>query len=302
MEDTENEAFDGLIAMFRRSLRASGKADKTVVGYVGSAVKFARFCADHDYPDDVTLIRREHVEEFIIDLRANSTNSTATTHFAQLQQFFRWLVQVEREIERSPMEGMTRPPIGEDAPNVFTTSELSAILKVCGGADFDDRRDTAIIRLFFDSGLRIAELVGITTEAIDLDAGRVLVRGKGNKQRWAAFGSKTSLSIERYTRTRKRHPKAASDALWIGLRGPMTVGGVSQMLKRRGGQAGVADVHAHRFRHTWSHEYRMAGGQDGDLMVLGGWNSPQMLQRYGRSAKAERAVAAAHAHSLGDRL
>jgi hypothetical protein len=60
------------------------------------------------------------------------------------------------------------------------------------------------------------------------------------------------------------------------------------MVKRRGDQAGV-EVWPHRFRHHFSHTWLDRGGAEGDLMELNGWSSPQMLQRYGGSARGARA-------------
>jgi len=74
------------------------------------------------------------------------------------------------------------------------------------------------------------------------------------------------------------------------------------MLRRRGIQAQVEDVHPHRFRHTWAHKWLAAGGQEGDLQALAGWESQQMIGRYGASAKAERARAAHKRLGLGDAL
>jgi integrase len=60
------------------------------------------------------------------------------------------------------------------------------------------------------------------------------------------------------------------------------------MLKRRGADAGITDLHPHAFRHTWAHAFRAAGGNEGDLMLLGGWRSRAMLDRYGKAAAADR--------------
>ena len=61
-----------------------------------------------------------------------------------------------------------------------------------------------------------------------------------------------------------------------------------QMIARRGRQAGV-DAWTHRFRHHFSHTWLDRGGAEGDLMELNGWSSPQMLRRYGASARSARA-------------
>ena len=61
-----------------------------------------------------------------------------------------------------------------------------------------------------------------------------------------------------------------------------------QIITRRGHQAGVV-VYPHRFRHHFSHTWLDRGGPEGELMELNGWSSPQMLRRYGASARSARA-------------
>lgn len=300
--EIEDVAFDGLLRSFRRHLVASDKSPKTVRGYVTTAAKFAELCNRREFPDDVRLVERKHVEEYMIEVLATTTDTTAATYFAHLQQFFRYLVEVEEEIPSSPMAGMKRPRIAETPPDVFTRDELKAIIGACAGRTFNDRRDRAVVRLFADSGVRVEEMAGMTVDALDLSRGRVLVHGKGNKSRWVAYGNTTALDLERYLRERKRHPRADLPDLWLGAKGPLTDSGLYQLLERRGRAAGVDNVHPHRFRHTWSHEFRLAGGNDSDLQQLGGWSTPTMLRRYGQSAAQERAIEAAHRLSLGDEL
>jgi integrase/recombinase XerD len=68
----------------------------------------------------------------------------------------------------------------------------------------------------------------------------------------------------------------------------MTANGIYQMIARRGRQCGV-EAWTHRFRHHFSHTWLDRGGAEGDLMELNGWSSPQMLRRYGASARSARA-------------
>ena len=70
-----------------------------------------------------------------------------------------------------------------------------------------------------------------------------------------------------------------------GGRGPLTPDGIYQAVVRVGERAGVA-VYPHRFRHHFSHTWLERGGPEGDLMELNGWFSPQMLARYGASARS----------------
>jgi integrase len=65
--------------------------------------------------------------------------------------------------------------------------------------------------------------------------------------------------------------------------------GIKILLKRLGVTAGVDNVYAHRWRHNFAHEWKLAGGNTGDLMLLLGWASEDMPRHYGASAAAERA-------------
>ena len=68
----------------------------------------------------------------------------------------------------------------------------------------------------------------------------------------------------------------------------MTANGIYQMIVRRSRQCGVS-VYPHRFRHHFSHTWLDRGGAEGDLIEFNGWASPQMLRRYGASARSARA-------------
>jgi hypothetical protein len=74
----------------------------------------------------------------------------------------------------------------------------------------------------------------------------------------------------------------------VDNRGPLTAAGIYQAVARRGRQARVT-VYPHRFRRHFSHTWLDRGGAERDLMELNGWTSPQMLTRYGASARGARA-------------
>ncbi len=100
------------------------------------------------------------------------------------------------------------------------------------GRGFDDRRDTAIVRLFLDTGTRVSEMAGLSVADIDLDMDVAVVLGKARRPRACPFGDKTSQAIERYLRERVKHRLTKSPQLWLGGRGVMTDNGIGQMLRR----------------------------------------------------------------------
>jgi integrase/recombinase XerC len=82
---------------------------------------------------------------------------------------------------------------------------------------------------------------------------------------------------------------------------PLTPNGIKIRLKRLGQAAGVPDVHAHRWRQSL-HEWKLAGGDTGYLMLLLGWSSEDMPRHYGASAAAERAMQTQQRIGIGERF
>lgn len=188
------------------------------------------------------------------------------------------------------MAKMRPPKVDERPVPVIPEADLAALFKACSGKDFADRRDTAIIRTFLNTGARLTELSDIRLEHVDLDVRGIYVLGKGRKGRALPLGVRAVKDLDRYLRARARHRDAGLPWLWLTRRGRMTDSGVAQVVKRRSEQAGInPPIHPHQFRHTFSHMWLSSGGNEHDLAKINGWSSLQMVARYASSAATERA-------------
>src|SRR5262249_485907 len=175
---------------------------------------------------------RRDIEEFLAHQLEHHRPTTAAVRFRSLQQFYRWAL-AEELIDTTPMAGLSPPSIPEQPVPVLAEADLARLLRCMSSREVDDRRDSAIVRLFLDTGMRLSEMAGLALTDIDLDSDVALVLGKGRRPRACPFGDKTGQAIERYLRERSKHRLARSTQLWIGGRGGMTDNGIGQMLRRR---------------------------------------------------------------------
>jgi site-specific recombinase XerD len=307
--DDAAEASEAAWAAYERHLRSEDCADRTITGYQSSVLALAAHCGAA-----LDLVATGHIEAFLTAerdrVKAGSQGrrdgrATAAAHYRNLHAFYTWMEDRELIDGRSPMHGMKRPAPSGKVVRVPAAGDLQALLESMKGRSFDDRRDTAIIRLACElGGLRRGELAGIRLADLDIKRGRVLVRGKGGKERYVPFGAKTTEALMRYLRARRTHPLAASEMLWLGWRGkPLTGDGIMQMVRRRAGRAKIGHLHPHMFRHFAAAQAKRNKVPTAAARALFGWATSEMYDGvYGRFADAEDAEIMARQLAIGDTL
>jgi integrase/recombinase XerC len=225
-----------LLVSWQRSLRARNLAPKTIKTYLEAASQLVDYVTAAGV-ESMAEIERHHVEDFIAEQIETRSAATASVRFRALQQLFTWCLD-EEELDVNPMAKMRPPVVPERPVPVLGEDKARALLKACAGSGFVQRRDTAIVRLFLDTGMRLSELAKLHVDDIDLGDDVAIVTGKGRRPRACPFGSRTAQALDRYARARSRHPRAELPALWLGANGraAMTDNGIAQMIRKPGGR------------------------------------------------------------------
>lgn len=229
-------------------------------------------------------LRREHIESFLIDLLARWTPATVNNRYWGLQAFFRWCLE-EDVIRDSPMARMRPPRVPEQPVPVLRTDDVKRLIATAEKTkSFDDVRDAAILRIFYSTGIRLAELANLRYAPddpehndVDLDQQVLRVMGKGRRERLVNMGTQSTRALDRYERLRRRHPDAHKEWLWLSRQGRFTESGIGQMVSRRGEIIGLK-VHPHQLRHSWAHATMSKGMTTNDLKMAGGLRSNAMLE------------------------
>lgn len=197
-------------------------------------------------------VRHEQVAGFLEHLKQHGVESrSAARKLSCLRGFYRWLL-LDKRIDRDPTVNLESPSTWKVLPKSLAQSEVTAMLE---RADVEHAgaialRDHAILELLYAGGLRVSELTGLREEDLSLDAGRALVRGKGDKERIVPLGRAAVAAIEKYLRDARpllvRKRGRAAGELFLSVRGaPLTRQWVWHLVK-------AADGHAspHMLRHS----------------------------------------------------
>ncbi len=152
-------------------------------------------------------------------------------------------------------------------------------------------RDTAILVILVDTGLRVSELCELRMQDYERKQGRLIVEhGKGDKQRVVFLGNAAQRALWKYLTARGE--KADPEPLIASQSGyPLDGPGVRKLILRCGQRAGVAGATPHRFRHTFAINYLRNGGNLLALQAMLGHSSLEMVKRYARLAELDLADA-----------
>ena len=143
-------------------------------------------------PADLDLMS---VQSHLADLgKAGKARSSVARKLSALRTFVRYLRR-EELIEHDPTARAVAPKRDQTLPTHLSEPEIARLIETPSGGDPLGRRDRAILELFYASGLRLSELVGIDLEDLNLSGRMVRVMGKGGKERLLPFNQSALTAL-----------------------------------------------------------------------------------------------------------
>jgi len=241
-----------------------GASVNTLEAYSRDLIKYAVFLKDRGIrtvgdinPDDVVSYLGKIQKD---GLKASSINRS----LAAVRGFHKYLLR-EKRTGHNPVANIELAKVWMHLPDTLSQDEMERLLAQPGHLTPAAIRDTAMMELMYATGMRVTELISLTTNSMNWQVGYIVAMGKGGKQRVIPVGQSSYDCL--YTYVHEARPaflsRGSTDILFLSRLGEgFTRQGFWKMVKRYAMKAGLAKkVHPHTFRHSFA-THLLEGGAD----------------------------------------
>lgn len=177
----------------------------TIESYAKDLSMFQEFLEEQNPNSSWTAVKAEDVREWVIYLldERKMEASSVNRRLSALRSFYKYLRRVGL-VNINPMEKVVAPKKKRPLPYFVRESEMDRLLELTAeDRSFKGVRDRLILMMFYETGIRRAELLGMTDASVDLIAKQIKVTGKRNKQRIVPFGKELESEINAYRTARE---------------------------------------------------------------------------------------------------
>lgn len=214
----------------------------------------------------------------------NLAAATIARRAAAIRAFTQW-AHLRKGLKADVGAQLVSPKVGKKLPEVLRVGQITELLNELqlNADDPESIRDSAILEVLYATGIRVAELVGLDIDDIDLSRNTISVIGKGNKQRYVPMGAPAVRAVLNYLELSrpKLVTKDSKSALFLGLRGKrIDQRVVRAMVQHILESNDFTDVGPHGFRHSAATHLIENGADIRSVQELLGHSSLVTTQRY----------------------
>ena len=274
---------DQLWEQFFFQLRVQRRSSATLSFYGVSQHKLAGYLTLQGLPHEVPGLTVSHLRAFVMWLGEQGLNPGGQhAHVRALKALFHWSHR-EELIASNPAARLALPPLPQQRLPTATPLETQRLLVTAKDGD-QPLRDSAMIMVLFDTGLRVSELIKVSRKDLVAAQGLIRVRGgKGGKDRTVPVGTRALTALGAYQRHERRPRWPHIDELLLSHRGEaLTRSGVGIRLATLARASDLARnvVAPHAFRRGFAVEFLRNGGDVFTLQQILGHSSLEMTRRY----------------------
>jgi site-specific recombinase XerD len=215
---------------------------------------------------DVEIVTRDDIQRYLLSVYGTISDETVAGRIRTYKRFWNVLIEGGIWSKPNPLDGIKKPRLSHKLRKTITPTEFEMVLHACNKRTFLGYRNYSMLLLIWDSMLRRGEVAGLSVDDIDLRAGTIRVKGKGNKVRLVPMGAKTIKALHYYlNKWRVDYP---GKCVFCGRQGtPLTLVHIDQICSRTGRKAGLR-MGCHIIRHNSATEYLRLGGSLGLLSKI----------------------------------
>ena len=197
------------------------RSAQTIQSYGGDLRAFEAYFKNLDDHD----VSWESVDSDIIRdwmesmMDKGNTATSINRRLSALRSLYRFALS-RRLVERDPAHGITGPKKQKPLPQYVREAEMDELLDHTEwGEDYNNVRVRTIILMFYQTGMRVSELIGLNDADVDFTSHQLKVTGKRDKQRIIPFGDELEQGLKDYMKLRDELPQRQADALFVDQKG-----------------------------------------------------------------------------------
>jgi integrase/recombinase XerC len=233
---------------------------------------------------DLNKIDIHVMRAYLAALTKSRKKSSIGRKLAALKGFFRYLVDIH-QIAKDPLRLIHSPKQEKPLPNFLSVDDVFRLLGAIKANRALDVRDGAILEVFYSTGIRAAELVGLNWSDVDFQLGIIRVVGKGSKERIVPIGEVALQTLRDYgqeVRKEWKLPCRGETAVFLNHRGArITTRSVARIVEKHLREAGIrVKMGPHGLRHTFATHLLNSGADLRVIQEMLGHVSLSTTQRY----------------------
>lgn len=256
-----------------------GLSANSLAGYRCDLGKLERWAKAHDR--ELQNLTRSDIQAWIRTLVQSGLAPKSVRRAASAaRNFFRFLL-LDGHMMIDPAANVTVPNVSSLLPRFLTQQEVELLLDAPDLTNWKGVRDRALLEVLYATGLRVSELLALTSSSIDSDRGVLICIGKGNKQRYIPVGRSALFWLSKYTGTRECIARAKTRVMFVNESGkPLTRQNVWMLLKRYAACVGLEQVTPHTLRHSFATHLLQRGADSRSVQSLLGHSDISTTQIY----------------------